>query len=128
MLESASKLEGGVDSNAYAGGVAFKGKFAGKYDMYVDPLFPEDEILMGYKGESAMDAGFVYAPYIPLQLLPTVTDPDSFQPRKGIITRYGKVAIAPESRCYRILRLVGASATKYLSTPFDRINTAFGAL
>ena len=128
MLESASKLEGGVESNAYAGGVAFKGKFAGKYDMYVDPLFPEDEILMGYKGESAMDCGFVYAPYIPLQLLPTVTDPDSFQPRKGIITRYGKVAIAPESRCYRILRLVGASASRYLSTPFDRITAGLGEL
>jgi len=128
MLESASKLEGGIESGSYSGGVAYKGKFAGKYDMYVDPLYPEDEILVGYKGESPMDAGYVYAPYIPLQLLPTVTDPDTFQPRKGILTRYGKVAIAPESRFYRVIRIVGADASRYLHTPFAEIQTAFGSL
>ena len=86
--------------------------------MYVDPLYPEDEILMGYKGASPMDAGLIYAPYIPLQLLPTVTDPETFQPRKGILTRYGIAAISPESRFYRVLRFVGGSATRYLTTPF----------
>ena len=118
MLESASKLSDGVAEGAYSGGVAYKGKFAGKYDMYVDPLYPEDEILMGYKGASPMDAGLIYAPYIPLQLLPTVTDPETFQPRKGILTRYGIAAISPESRFYRVLRFVGGSATRYLTTPF----------
>ena len=57
-----------------------------------------------------MDAGFVYAPYIPLQQLPTITDPQTFQPRKGILTRYGKAAVTPESRFYRIIRIVGATA------------------
>jgi hypothetical protein len=71
--------------------------------------------MMGYKGGSPMDGGFVYAPYIPFQALPTITDPESFQPRKGILTRYGKVAIAPASRFYRIIRIVGDGG---LSIPF----------
>ena len=111
FLESAAKLEGGVDRSDkpsnYGKTIAYKGKFAGKYDLYIDPLYPEDEILMGYKGEGPMDAGFVYAPYIPLQQLPTVVDPESFQPRKGILTRYAKAAIQPGSRFYRIIRVVG---------------------
>jgi hypothetical protein len=79
----------------------------GRYDLYVDPLYPEGEILMGYKGAGPMDGGFVYCPYIPFQALPTITDPDTFQPRKGILTRYGKVAINPASRFYRVIRIVG---------------------
>jgi len=56
-----------------------------------------------------MDAGYVYAPYIPLQGLPKIVDPETFQPRKGLITRYGKAAITPESRFYRIIRFVGST-------------------
>lgn len=135
LLESASKLEGGIaredgPTNMGANAIQFKGKFMGRYDLYVDPMFPQDEILVGYKGSNAMDAGFIYAPYIPLQQLPTITDPDSFQPRKGILTRYGKVQIQPYNRFYRIIRLVGPTAN-YLFTPFARnsgilANTALG--
>jgi hypothetical protein len=129
LLESAAKLEGGVmpqDGPTNMGGnaIQFKGKFMGRYDLYVDPMFPTDEILMGYKGANAMDAGFVYAPYIPLQQLPTVVDPESFQPRKGILTRYGKVHIEPMNRFYRIIRIIGPTAN-YLFSPFAQ-NTTIG--
>ena len=115
MLESASKLEGGMaaadrPTNITANAIQYKGKFAGRYDLYIDPMYPEDEMMIGYKGSSPMDAGYVYSPYIPLQQLPTITDPQTFQPRKGILTRYGKAAVTPESRFYRIIRLVGATA------------------
>lgn len=115
MLESASKLEGGMDrsdapTNITSNSIQYKGKFAGRYDLYIDPMYPEDEMMIGYKGSSPMDAGYVYCPYIPLQQLPTITDPQTFQPRKGILTRYGKAAVTPESRFYRIIRLVGATA------------------
>jgi len=123
FLESSAKLSGGIESvdkpTNMGGAIAYKGKFAGKYDLYVDPLWPEDEILIGYKGTNAMDAGYVYSPYIPLQQLPTITDPESFQPRKGILTRYGKAAITPAHRFYRIVRIVGPNAN-YLVTPFAR--------
>jgi hypothetical protein len=128
LLESAAKLEGGVapaDGPTNMGGnsVEFRGKFMGRYDLYVDPMYPTDEIMVGYKGANAMDAGYVYAPYIPLQQLPTVTDPETFQPRKGILTRYGKVMIQPSSQFYRIIRIVGPTAN-YLFQPFAR-NTTF---
>jgi hypothetical protein len=114
LLESAAKLEGGLqekDGPTNMGSkIEYKGKFAGKYDLIVDPLFPEDEIILGYNGGSPMDAGFVYCPYIPLMPLPMVTDPGTFQPRKGIMTRYAKAAIQPSSRFYRVIRLIGASS------------------
>jgi hypothetical protein len=120
LLETASRLTGGIEkgdgpTNFGPGTIQYRGKFMGRYDLYVDPLYPEGEIMMGYKGGSPMDGGFVYAPYIPFQALPTITDPESFQPRKGILTRYGKVAIAPASRFYRIIRIVGDGG---LSIPF----------
>ena len=121
MLESAAKLEGGISpdagpSNITGNSIQYKGKFAGKYDLYIDPMYPEDEIMIGYKGAGPMDAGYVYCPYIPLQQLPTITDPQTFQPRKGILTRYGKAAVTPASRFYRIIRLIGLSPN-YLFQP-----------
>jgi hypothetical protein len=117
LLESAAKLEGGIaekDGPTNMGSkIEYKGKFAGKYDLIIDPLFPEDEIIIGYNGGSPMDAGFVYCPYIPLMPLPMVTDPGTFQPRKGIMTRYAKAAIQPSSRFYRVIRVIGAS-TDYM--------------
>jgi hypothetical protein len=126
MLETAAQLGGGMGGNGgskvdgptnMGGQIQFKGKLGGKYDLYIDPLWPEDEILMGYKGSGPMDTGFVYAPYIPIENLPTVVDPATFQPRKGIMTRYGMLAIAPEAKFYRILRIIGPTAN-YLYQPF----------
>ena len=124
MLESAAKLEGGVTpadgpTNFGRNAISYKGKFMGRYDLWIDPMYPEDEIMVGYKGDNAMDSGYVYAPYIPLQAMPTITDPSDFQPRKGILTRYGKAAVGPYYRFYRIIRVVGAGAN-YLFNPFGR--------
>ena len=131
MLESAAKLEGGLPAGdgptAGAAGnqITYAGKFAGKYDLVVDPMFPEDEIIVGYKGANAMDAGFFYCPYIPVQPLDTVVDPETFQPRKGILTRYGKVAVQPASRFYRVIRLIGAGSD-YLTPDMPRVTSADG--
>jgi hypothetical protein len=120
ILNSASKLEGGVKAGNWEGqlgaNINYAGKLLGMCDVYVDPLYPDDEILMGYKGSSPMDSGFVYAPYIPLQMLPTITDPETFQPRKGLLTRYGKAVVTPESRFFRIIRIVG-SGDNFLFRP-----------
>jgi hypothetical protein len=115
MLESAAKLEGGMPmegkpTNQENNSVKYVGKFMGKYDMIVDPMFPEDEIIVGYKGSSNLDAGLVYCPYVPLMPLQTITDPENFQPRKGVLTRYGKLAIQPASRFFRVIRLIGTGS------------------
>ena len=128
MLESAAKLEGGLPekdgpTNMTGNQIQYVGKFAGKYDLVVDPMFPEDEIIVGYKGSNAMDAGFFYCPYVPMMPLDTITDPETFQPRKGILTRYGKAAVMPASRFYRVIRLIG-TGSDYL-TPEIMRNTAF---
>ena len=130
MLESASKLEGGIQAadgptNMGRNSIEYKGKFMGRYDLYVDPMYPTDEIMVGYKGANAMDSGYIYAPYIPLQQLPTITDPESFQPRKGILTRYGKVQIEPMNRFYRVIRIIGPTSN-YLFSPFARNTSVLG--
>lgn len=130
MLESAAKLEGGLPekdgpTNMTGNQIQYVGKFAGKYDLVVDPMFPEDEIIVGYKGSNAMDAGFFYCPYVPMMPLDTITDPETFQPRKGILTRYGKAAVMPASRFYRVIRLIGTGAD-YLTPEIMRNDKIHG--
>jgi hypothetical protein len=74
-------------------GIHKSGTIQGKLQLFKDPLFPNCKILMGFKGSSVLDAGYFYAPYIPLLSTPTVMDPNSFSPNKGIMTRYGKKLI-----------------------------------
>ena len=74
-------------------GITRAGTIQGKLKLYKDPLFPNCKILMGFKGGSVLDSGYFYAPYIPLLSTPTVLDPNSFVPNKGIMTRYGKKLI-----------------------------------
>jgi hypothetical protein len=125
MLESAAKLEGGLkesDMSLSKDGIQHKGSLGGRYDLYVDPLYPEGEILVGRKGKNPTDSGYVYAPYIPIMPLDTVINPDDFQPRKGLLTRYAKAAITPSSRHYRVIRLVSDSASNQFLYPFARSN------
>lgn len=131
LLESAAKLEGGLPkegnpTNNGARDIAYVGKFMGKYDMIIDPMFPEDEIIVAYKGNGPMDAGLFYCPYIPIMPLEKVVDPESWQPRKGILTRYGKVAIQPASRFFRVIRLIGTGAD-FITKEIFRNNRYFGA-
>lgn len=74
-------------------GITSAGTVQGKLKLYKDPLFPNCKILMGFKGSSVLDSGYFYAPYIPLLSTPTVIDPHTFTPHKGIMTRYGKKLI-----------------------------------
>ena len=129
ILESSARLTGGIakedgPTNIGRNAISYVGKFMGRYDLFVDPMYPTDEIMLGYKGSSPMDAGYVYCPYIPLQGLPKVVDPESFQPRKGLITRYGKAAITPTSRFYRIIRLVGTGSKLASYHGLNSVNNA----
>ena len=67
-----------------------------KWDLHVDPYFPRNAILVGRKGGSFLESGFVYAPYVPLQVTPTIFDADDFTPRKAVMTRYGKKMVRPD--------------------------------
>ena len=86
-------------------GIQYVGTVNSRWRLYKDPLFPTSQILMGYKGDSYMDSGFFYTPYVPLTQTPVVLDPESFCPRKGILTRYGKKLLREGSKFYARLSI-----------------------
>lgn len=81
-------------------GIQYVGTVNNRWKLYKDPLFPSNQILMGYKGDSYMDSGYFYCPYVPLTQTPVVLDPESFCPRKGILTRYGKKLLREGAKFY----------------------------
>lgn len=72
------------------------GTLMNKWLIYEDPFFTRDQMLIGLKGASYLDSGFVWAPYIPLQVTPTFLDPNDFSFRKGLRTRYAKKMLRTE--------------------------------
>jgi len=84
-----------VDSNGTAGAVNV-GSISKKFDVYVDPYFPRNILLVGRKGNSFLESGYVYAPYVPLQVTPTIFGTEDFAPRKGVMTRYAKKMVRPD--------------------------------
>jgi hypothetical protein len=78
------------DQDQYNMGIERVGTLSGRYQVYRDPYFPANQVLVGHKGTSLLDTGYIYAPYVPLQLTPTMYNPFNFTPIKGIMTRYAK--------------------------------------
>ena len=78
------------EQDQYNMGIERVGTLAGRYQVYRDPYFPANTVLVGHKGTSLLDTGYIYAPYVPLQLTPTMYNPFNFTPIKGIMTRYAK--------------------------------------
>jgi hypothetical protein len=70
--------------------LSFSGSLGGKIKFYSDPNYPKNELLIGYKGNSAIDSGYVYCPYLPITATPTLIDPETGNPSKLFYTRYGK--------------------------------------
>ena len=66
------------------------GTLSNRFTIYKDPYFARNRILVGYKGGTYLECGYVYSPYVPVIVTPTIFDPEAFTPRKGVMTRYGK--------------------------------------
>jgi len=100
ILESipgyAADADGDVSKATYAFGVQKVGSFNGRYKVYKNPYMTENQILLGFRGAQFLETGAVFAPYIPLIMTPLVYDPDTFTPRKGLMTRYAKKMVRPE--------------------------------
>jgi hypothetical protein len=80
----------------YNFGVQKIGSLNSRYKVYKNPYFTENVILLGYKGSQFLETGAVYAPYVPIIMTPLVYDPETFTPRKGLMTRYAKKMVRPE--------------------------------
>ena len=78
------------EEDSYNMGIEKIGSLGGRYTVYRDPYAPANSVLVGHKGKSLLDTGYIYAPYVPLQLTPTLQNPFNFAPTKGIMTRYAK--------------------------------------
>jgi hypothetical protein len=100
ILESipgfASTSDGDVTKASYAFGIQKSGNLNNRYTVYKNPYMTENVMLMGYRGSQFLETGAVFAPYVPLIMTPLVYDPDTFTPRKGLLTRYAKKMIRPE--------------------------------
>lgn len=100
ILESipgfAADTDGAADTMKYAFGVQKIGALNSRYKVYKNPYMTENVILMGYRGNQFLECGAVYSPYVPLIMTPLVYDPNTFTPRKGIMTRYAMTMIRPE--------------------------------
>jgi hypothetical protein len=100
ILESIPGFAADTDGDAakmqYAFGVQKIGALNSRYKVYKNPYMKENTILMGFRGNQFLESGAVYAPYVPLIMTPLVYDPNTFTPRKGIMTRYAKKMVRPE--------------------------------
>jgi hypothetical protein len=100
VLESipgfAADTDGDSAKMSYAFGVQKIGQLNSRYKVYKNPYMLENTILMGFRGNQFLESGAVYAPYVPLIMTPLVYDPNTFTPRKGIMTRYAKKMVRPE--------------------------------
>lgn len=95
-----------VGSDTFALGIHKGGSIQGRYTVYVDPYAPADKILLGYKGGSSMvDTGYVYAPYMPISLTPTIIDPYNYTSKKAIRTRYAKKMV--NNKYYGVIKVFG---------------------
>lgn len=78
------------EQDKYNMGIERVGSLSGRYQVYRDPYAPANTILIGHKGNSILESGFIYSPYIPLALTPVMYNPFDFKPIRGIMTRYAK--------------------------------------
>ena len=114
ILEFTSGFRANVTADADKGdiGAVKVGSLSRKFDVIVDPYFPRNVILVGRKGNSFLESGYVYAPYVPLQTTPTIFGPEDFVPRKGVMTRYAKKMVRPDMYGLVIVRgLLGESGS-----------------
>ena len=86
-------------------GIEKIGTLRSRFKVYRDPYMPSYLMLVGHKGSTFLEAGYVYAPYVPLQLTPLVFDNETFVPAKGIMTRYAKKMV--NNRYFGVITIRG---------------------
>jgi hypothetical protein len=106
ILEFTAGFRASVTADDETGsvGAVKTGSLSKKFDVIVDPYFLRNVVLIGRRGSSFLESGYVYAPYVPLQTTPTIFGPEDFVPRKGVMTRYAKKMVRPDMYGLVIIR------------------------
>jgi hypothetical protein len=82
----------------------------GTIKLYRDTLAGGEYILLGFKGNNIYDAGIIYLPYIPLELM-QAQDPFTFNPITAARTRYGVTTnLFGAGQFYQFIGLKGVNA------------------
>jgi hypothetical protein len=91
-LASLDRVPGFIGAGvSYDGkGLSYAGQLNKRINFYVDPQYPKNELLIGYKGASALDCGYIHAPYLPITATPTLYNQETGDPSKLFYTRYSK--------------------------------------
>ena len=92
-LEYFHVTDASAEQNQYNMGIEKVGSLSGRYQVYADPYAPHWSMIIGHKGKSLLDTGYIYAPYVPMQLTPTMYNPFNFAPIKSIMTRYAQKVV-----------------------------------
>jgi hypothetical protein len=98
-----------------------------QYDVYVSAYMPtpenKDTFLIGYKGKSEFDTGYILAPYIPIISQGIVVDEFTFAPTVKLLTRVGRyVYINPvEGECVQSLFTPEKTPRLHDSTQYYRM-------
>lgn len=77
-------------------GITKAGTIRNKWTVYVDPYMEDEAIIMGLKGQNFADAGYVFAPYVALDMTPVWTDPHTLQSSRGFLSMYSTEMLRPE--------------------------------
>ena len=104
-LEYFHVTDASAESDTYNMGIEKIGALQGRYNVTVDPYAPHWSLIMGHHGTSLLDTGYIYAPYVPMALTPTMYNPFNFAPIKGICTRYAKKLV--NNRYYGAIKCDG---------------------
>ena len=104
-LEYFHVTDASAESDQYNMGIEKIGSLQGRYKVIVDPYAPHWSLIMGHHGTSLLDTGYIYAPYVPMALTPTMYNPFNFAPVKGICTRYAKKLV--NNKYYGAIRVDG---------------------
>ena len=104
-LEYFHVTDANAEAQQYNMGIEKIGTLQGRYKVIVDPYAPHWSLIMGHHGTSLLDTGYIYAPYVPMALTPTMYNPFNFAPVKGICTRYAKKLV--NNKYYGAIRVDG---------------------
>lgn len=104
-LEFFHVSDASAEQDQYNMGIERIGSLNNRYQVYRDPYAPAYSIIIGHHGKSMLDTGYIYAPYVPMQLTPTMYNPYNAAPIKMIATRYAKKVV--NNRYYGHVRVDG---------------------
>jgi len=119
-LEYFHASDASAEETKFSLGIEKVGSVANRYTVYVDAYAPSGVVLVGHKGDSIFHAGYIYAPYVPLMLMPKTINPADFKPVMGIMTRYAKKVV--NNRFYGKVLVNGLPTASPAEFMLDTIN------